>query len=210
MDLPTLEAEGRFWVRGMRRVAGLDEVGRGAWAGPVVAAAVILPCDDGVHAVLEGVRDSKQVSPAMREILAARIFDVALAVGVGRCEHQEIDVLGIVPATRLAMERALAALAVAPEALVIDALRLPGINLPQEAFPCADGLSLSVAAASIIAKVARDRWMADVAEVDFPGYGFLQHKGYGTRQHREALARLGACPLHRVSFRPIGTLLSTD
>ncbi|MGC9394264.1 MAG: ribonuclease HII [Anaerolineae bacterium] len=210
MDLPTLDAEEQFWVRGMWRVAGLDEAGRGAWAGPVVAAAVILPCDDGVHAALEGVRDSKQVSPATRELLAARIAEVALAVGVGRGEQQEIDALGIVPATRLAMQRALAALSVAAEALIVDALPLPGVNLPQDVFPYADARSLSVAAASIIAKVSRDRWMVDVAEVDFPGYGFAQHKGYGTRQHRAALNRLGVCSIHRLTFRPVASCLSAD
>jgi len=194
----------------MQRVAGLDEAGRGAWAGPVVAAAVILPRGDGVCAALTGVRDSKQLSPTARERLVARIFDVALAVGVWRGEQQEIDALGIVPATRLAMQRALAALTVAPEALVIDALCLPGINLPQDAFPYADARSLSVAAASIIAKVTRDRWMAGVAEVDFPGYGFAQHKGYGTQQHQAALNRLGVCPLHRLTFRPVALCLSTD
>jgi ribonuclease HII len=210
MNSPTLEAEERFWARGMRRVAGLDEAGRGAWAGPVVAAAVILPCDDGVRMVLDGVRDSKQLSPATREILAARIREVALAVGVGRGEQYEIDALGIVPATRLAMQRALEALPLAPQTLVIDALRLPDVNLPQDAFPYADARSLSVAAASIIAKVSRDRWMVEVAEVDFPGYGFAQHKGYGTRQHQAALNRLGVCSIHRLTFRPVAACLSTD
>jgi len=194
----------------MARVAGLDEAGRGAWAGPVVAAAVILPPGDGVCAALAGVRDSKQLSPAARERLAARVLDVALAVGVGRGEQQEIDALGIVPTTRLAMQRALAALSVAPEALVIDALRLPGVDLPQDAFPYADARSLSVAAASIIAKVTRDRWMVEVAETAFPGYGFAQHKGYGTQQHQAALSRLGVCPLHRLTFRPVALCLSTD
>jgi ribonuclease HII len=210
MDLPTLEAEGRFWACGMQRVAGLDEAGRGAWAGPVVAAAVILPCGDGTRATLAGVRDSKLLSPTARERLAARIFDVALAVGVGCGEQQEIDALGIVPATRLAMQRALVSLSVAPEALVIDALRLPGVDLPQDAFPYADARSLSVAAASIIAKVSRDRWMVEVAEVDFPGYGFAQHKGYGTRQHQAALNHLGVCPIHRLTFRPVADRLSAD
>jgi len=187
MDLPTLEAEERFWACGMQRVAGLDEAGRGAWAGPVVAAAVILPRGDGIHAALVGVR----------------IVKVALAVGVGRGEQHEIDALGIVPATRLAMQRALSALSVAPEALIVDALSLPGVNLPQDVFPYADARSLSVAAASIIAKVSRDRWMVNVAEVDFPGYGFAQHKGYGTPQHQASLAHLGVCPIHRLSFRPV-------
>ena len=210
MNLPTLEAEERFWVRGMQCIAGLDEAGRGAWAGPVVAAAVILPRGDGVGAALTGVRDSKKVSPTKREVLAVRIREVALAVGVGRGEQQEIDALGIVPATRLAMQRALAALSVAPEALIVDALPLPAVDLPQDVFPYADARSLSVAAASIIAKVSRDRWMVEVAEVDFPGYGFAQHKGYGTRQHREALDRLGVCSIHRLTFRPIALCLSAD
>ncbi|MBN2390356.1 MAG: ribonuclease HII [Anaerolineae bacterium] len=210
MNLPTLEAEERFWARGMRRIAGLDEAGRGAWAGPVVAAAVILPCGDEVCAALAGVRDSKQVSSAKREVLAVRIREVALAVGVGRGEQQEIDALGIVPATRLAMQRALAALSIAPEALIVDALPLPAVDLPQDVFPYADARSLSVAAASIIAKVSRDRWMVVVAEVDFPGYGFAQHKGYGTRQHRAALERLGICPIHRLTFRPVTDRLSAD
>ncbi len=194
----------------MQCVAGLDEAGRGAWAGPVVAAAVILPHGESVCEALAGVRDSKQLSPTARERLAARIFDVALAVGLGRGEWQEIDALGIVPATRLAMQRALAALPVAPDALVIDALRLPGVGLPQDAFPYADARSLSVAAASIIAKVTRDRWMVEVAETEFPGYGFAQHKGYGTQQHREALNRLGVCSLHRLTFHPVALCSSTD
>ena len=200
---PTTEAEARFWMRGLIRVAGLDEAGRGAWAGPVYAAAVILPQDAEALASLDGVRDSKQLSPSQREILAIRIADVALTVGVGRGEQAEIDTLGIVPATRLAMRRALHALSAAPQALVIDALTLPGVDLPQDAFPYADLRSLSVAAAGIVAKVSRDLWMVDVADVEFPGYGFAQHKGYGTRQHQEALGRLGICPIHRTSFRPI-------
>ena len=202
-ELPTVEAEERFWARGLRRVAGLDEVGRGAWAGPVYAAAVILPWDGGACATLAGVRDSKQLSPSRRATLAECIVAAAVGVGVGRGEQSEIDTLGIVPATRLAMQRAMAALSAAPEALVIDALSLPGVALPQDVFPYADVRSLSVAAASIIAKVSRDRWMVDVADVDFPGYGFAQHKGYGTQQHRAALERLGVCAIHRTSFRPV-------
>jgi len=185
----------------MARVAGLDEAGRGAWAGPVVAAAVILPPGDGVCAALAGVRDSKQLSPAARERLAARVLDVALAVGVGRGEQQEIDALGIVPTTRLAMQRALAALSVAPEALVIDALRLPGVDLPQDAFPYADARSLSVAAASIIAKVTRDQRMVEYHDL-YPQYRFDKHKGYPTAEHLRAIRRWGWCPIHRRSFHP--------
>lgn len=185
------------------RVAGVDEAGRGAWAGPVYAAAVMLPADNEALASLSAVRDSKTLSAVCREALMDGIAGVALAVGVGRGEQVEIDTLGIVPATRLAMQRALCALCVTPEALVIDALTLPDVDLPQDAFPYADARSLSVAAAGIVAKVSRDRWMVDVADVTFPGYGFAQHKGYGTRQHREALDRLGVCDIHRTSFRPI-------
>ncbi len=202
-EWPTLEVEKKFWTQGLRRVAGLDEVGRGAWAGPVYAAAVILPYNETVERALTGVRDSKQLSPAARGMLATRITAVALAVGIGHAEQGEIDAHGIVPATRLAMQRALAALSDAPQALIVDALALPDVPLPQAAFPHADARSLSVAAASIIAKVARDRWMIEVADSDFPGYGFAQHKGYGTRQHSEALARLGVCSLHRLSFHPV-------
>ena len=209
-ERPTTEAEARFWTQGLLRVAGVDEAGRGTWAGPVYAAAVILPQDADALVALAGVRDSKTLSAARREALMDCIADVALAVGVGRGEQAEIDALGIVPATRLAMRRALGGLSVAPDALVIDALTLPDVDLPQDAFPYADARSLSVAAAGIVAKVSRDRWMVDVADVSFPGYGFAQHKGYGTRQHREALDRLGVCAIHRKTFRPIAERLNAS
>lgn len=209
-EVPTLEAEARFWAQGLHRVAGVDEAGRGTWAGPVYAAAVILPQDVDALAALSGVRDSKTLSASRREALMACITDVALAVGVGRGEQAEIDSLGIVPATRLAMRRALDALSVVPEALVIDALTLPEVDLPQDAFPYADARSLSVAAAGIVAKVSRDRWMVEVADVMFPGYGFAQHKGYGTRQHQEALDRMGVSAIHRTSFRPIVNRLKRE
>ncbi len=200
---PDLEAESEFWVRGLRHVAGVDEAGRGCWAGPVFAAAVILPLVAVPPAALSGVRDSKQLSARQREAQWALIHEVALAVGVGRAEAAEIDALGIVPATRLAMRRALESLTPAPQALIIDALRLPEIALPQTAFPYADARSLSVAAAGIIAKVSRDRWITTVAEVEFPGYGLAQHKGYGTQQHATALAEIGPCRLHRFTFAPV-------
>lgn len=206
-EAPTTQAEARFWACGLIRVAGLDEAGRGAWAGPVYAAAVILPQNAESLTVLKGVRDSKTLSPSRRDVLMRCVEDVALAVGVGRGEREEIDALGIVPATRLAMRRALQALSVAPQALVIDALTLPDVDLPQDAFPYADARSLSVAAAGIVAKVSRDRWVVEVADVAFPGYGFAQHKGYGTRQHQEALDHLGVSAIHRVSFRPIAVRL---
>ncbi len=204
---PTLQVEKTFWEAGQVLVAGLDEAGRGPWAGPVTAAAVILPYDSSLLSTLETVRDSKMLTPGRRERCYLQIIEVALAVGVGRAETEEIDAVGIVPATRLAMLRALGRLEVEPQALILDALSLPAWRRPQRAFPRADATSLSVAAASIMAKVTRDRWMVEVAEMQFPGYGFARHKGYGTRQHREALDRLGVCALHRRTFRPISELI---
>lgn len=204
---PTTEVEEAFWREGLRHVAGLDEAGRGPWAGPVYAAAVILPPDPSRLATLRNVRDSKTLSAAQRERCFDDIARAALAVGVGCAEVEEIDALGIVPATRAAMRRALAALEVQSEALILDAITLHSVPLPQKAFARADVTSLSVAAAGIVAKVSRDRWMIEAAETAFPGYGFARHKGYGTPQHQAALDRLGVCPLHRRSFRPIASRL---
>lgn len=206
-DPPTIEAEERFWRQGLVTVAGLDEAGRGPWAGPVWAGAVVLPEMVGIPESLVGVRDSKVLTMQRREVLVERIRDVALAVGDGSASAGEIDALGIVSATRLAMQRAIEALGVMPKALILDAITLPHVALPQDSFPRADARSITVAAASIIAKVLRDRWMVEHAEVQYPGYGFAQHKGYGTRQHQEALDRLGVCPLHRRSFQPIASRL---
>jgi ribonuclease HII len=202
-DYPTLTLENELWASGYHAVAGLDEVGRGAWAGPVMAAAVILPPRLNMLAGLLGcVDDSKRLSAVRREALVVSIEACALAVGVGSVPADEIDRIGIVPATRLAMRQALDALAVAPDYLLLDFLTLPAVNHPQRGLPHGDALCLSIAAASIIAKVARDRWMA-AQEALFPGYGFAQHKGYGVAEHRAALARLGPCPLHRLSFAPL-------
>lgn len=199
---PTLVEEAAFWRQGLRHVAGLDEAGRGAWAGPVVAAAVILPPDPlRLRQHLAEVRDSKQLPPAARERLFEAIQAVALGVGVGMASAEEIDALGILAATRLAMTRALAALPLPPQALVIDALTLP-VPLPQRSRVGADARCLSVAAASIVAKVTRDRWMQAMEE-RYPGYGFAQHKGYGTPAHRRALEARGPCPIHRRSFGPV-------
>ncbi len=206
-DPPTIEAEERFWRQGLVTVAGLDEAGRGPWAGPVWAGAVVLPEMVGIPESLVGVRDSKVLTMQRREVLVERIRDVALAVGDGSASAGEIDALGIVSATRLAMQRAIEALGMMPQALILDAITLPHVALPQDSFPRADARSITVAAASIIAKVLRDRWMVEHAEVQYPGYGFAQHKGYGTRQHQEALDRLGVCPLHRRSFQPIASRL---
>lgn len=208
--MPTTEVEAQLWARGLVQVAGLDEVGRGCWAGPVCAAAVILPPDPAALIALAGVRDSKQLTPRQRAALVPRIGGIALSVGVGRAESAEIDALGIVPATRLAMCRALTAGSLRAQALIVDALSLPEVMLPQVVFPYADARALSVAAASIVAKVYRDTWMAEVAESKYPGYGFARHKGYGTAEHRAALKQAGPCPLHRRTFRPVAALCPTE
>lgn len=205
--VPTTETEYEFWQHGVMHVAGLDEAGRGPWAGPVYAAAVVLPQASERLDALRDVRDSKKLSHLQRQRLLDLIERHALAVGVGWSDACEIDELGIVPATRLAMRRALQRLPIKPQALILDDLRLPDVAAPQKAFPRADASCLSVAAASIVAKVSRDRWMMEIAETRFPGYGFAQHKGYGTRQHRERLNQLGVCSLHRRSFRPIADML---
>ena len=200
---PDLQEERALQAQGYARIAGLDEAGRGAWAGPVVAAAVVLPLQqpDLAHA-LHGVRDSKQCTPAQRDELFDRVQAAALAVGVGAVAAGRVDAIGIVPATREAMAQAVSRLGLTPDALLIDALRLPDLSLPQRPLIKGDARSLSIAAASIVAKVTRDRLMIAL-DADFPGYGFARHKGYGTRQHREALTRLGPSPIHRMSWRPI-------
>jgi ribonuclease HII len=204
VDAPTLRHERALRRRGYRLIAGLDEAGRGAWAGPVVAAAVVLPDWPlaRLRAALPGLNDSKLLSPARREALRARILDVAVAASVAGAGPQEIDTVGIVHATRRAMQRALAGLGAAPDALLIDALPLPDIALPQDVFDHADARSCSVAAASILAKCARDAFLARL-DAAYPGYGFAQHKGYGTRVHAAALYDLGISPVHRVSFAPV-------
>ena len=205
--VPDLQEELDLYAAGHTRVAGLDEVGRGAWAGPVCAAAVVLPLDrPDLPDLLTGVRDSKQLSPARREALLPVILDVAEAVEVGWATPTEVDERGVVPATQQAMARAVAELDGRVDALLVDYLRLPDLDLPQRALPKADARCLSVASASIVAKVTRDRLMVAL-DRDLPGYGFARHKGYGTRQHREALARLGPSPIHRMSWRPIQEIL---
>ncbi len=203
MDSPTLEIELALRAQGQNFVAGLDEAGRGAWAGPVVAAAVILPLDrPDLDRALGGVHDSKQLSPARRAALFDVIRQVAVGIGVGVSAPACIDREGIVPATCRAMMQALARLSPQPQCLILDYLRLAASPLPQIAFPKADAHCLSVAAASIVAKVTRDRLMVQL-DGRYPGYGFARHKGYGTGAHRAALARLGPAPIHRLSFAPL-------
>jgi len=203
-NIPTFREEERLQRQGYRLVAGLDEAGRGALAGPVMAAAVILP--PGLKAAwLERVRDSKQLSAARREELYECIMSTAVGVATGVVSHKIIARVNILGATRLAMGRAVARLAVPPEYLLIDHIKLPDISLPQRGITHGDAICLSIACASIIAKVTRDRIMARL-DVIFPGYGLSRHKGYGTRRHLEALQELGPCRIHRRSFRPVAEL----
>lgn len=202
---PDLSFESALWQAGVELVAGLDEAGRGAWAGPVCAAAVVFPIKFNPPITLNRVRDSKQLSPLERTALAPLIRDQSCAWGVGLASSSEIDALGILPATRLAMMRALEALALSPAHLLLDALFLPDLTIPQTSLYKGDQRSLSIAAASILAKTTRDEWMTHYAEQE-PNYGFARHKGYGTRVHRAALEQYGACPQHRFSFSPLHAL----
>lgn len=202
---PTLAVEAACWERGELLVAGVDEVGRGAWAGPVVAAAVILPPDSSIAEALAGVRDSKLLPPAARVRLAALIYRHALAIGVGSAPAGHVDTHGLLPATALAMTEALAALDQAPTRILIDGLPLRQLGQDHTAIVRGDACCLSIAAASVVAKVTRDRWMAGLDERR-PGYGFAAHKGYGSGAHRAALCHLGPCREHRLSFAPVAAI----
>jgi ribonuclease HII len=204
---PDLSFETSLWQAGVTLVAGLDEAGRGPWAGPVTAGAVVLPEDPGLATRLVGVNDSKQMTPHQRNYWAEYIQSEAVAWAVGQASHCEIDELGIVPATRLAMQRALQQLISPPAHLLLDAMLLPEEDLPQTKLIKGDARSLSIAAASILAKTTRDAHMVLMDE-QYPGYGFARHKGYGTRIHQEALIRLGPCPIHRRSFAPVRIFFS--
>jgi ribonuclease HII len=235
---PTLAFEQPLWDSGYTQIAGIDEAGRGAWAGPVCAAALILPPDPTILDRLNQVRDSKLMTPHTREAWAPRIRFAALAWGVGFASAQEIDSLGILPATKLAATRAIASLSssphppslvplspalnppslvplspaltrlspvplspnyLIPDYLITDYLIFPNLDLPQTALIKGDQLSLSVAGASVLAKTARDALMRS-ADEQYPGYGFAQHKGYGTRLHQQSIHQLGLCEIHRKSF----------
>ncbi len=199
--LPSYQEESLLLAQGYTLVAGLDEVGRGPLAGPLLAGVAVLPPRPTGRWV-ELVRDSKQLTPAQRERVLPHIQDVALGLAVGMCSAQEVDSLGVSAATRLAMRRALEALPVKPEFLLLDAFPLPEVPLPQKAIIDGDALCLSIAAASIVAKVTRDRMM-EKEDAVYPCYGFARHKGYGTREHLLNLRRYGPCPIHRLSFAPV-------
>lgn len=205
---PDLVLELALHNEGIAIIAGVDEAGRGAWAGPVVAAAVVLPLErSNLKTELDGIRDSKLLSARQRSHWAGIILEIGAAIGVGLATAEEVDTLGLIPATRSAMTRALYELDPLPDYLLIDHILLPEFDLPQTALPRGDAIVLSIAAASIIAKVTRDNIMIEFEE-HYPGYGFPRHKGYGTSAHQEALAALGPSPIHRRSFTPITSLLS--
>jgi ribonuclease HII len=202
LSSPSLKWERALWRSGLRLVAGLDEVGRGPLAGPVVAAAVALPCACGRVPWLRSVRDSKLLSARQRETLDVEIRATAVAIGIGAVSAADLDVIGIVEATRLAMSEALSQFEARAEHLLIDALSLSEPPIPQTPLVHGDARCVSIACASIVAKVARDRMMVDL-DRSYPGYGFVQNKGYGTPQHLLALKILGPSPIHRRSFAPV-------
>lgn len=202
--MPSFMEENRLHRLGYGLIAGIDEVGRGAMAGPVVAAAVIMPEKVKGNWVKQ-VRDSKQLTPAERELLYPMIQEAARSVGVGFISHEIIDYINILAATRLAMKVAIEQLRPAPEYLLIDYLVVPEIFKPQKGVPGGDSVCFSIACASIIAKVARDHLM-DELDGAYPGYGLAQHKGYCTVEHRACLERLGPSPIHRRSWQPIQDL----
>jgi ribonuclease HII len=198
---PSLNEENGLIAHGYRLIAGVDEAGRGALAGPVVAAAVILPQQPNFP-WLKSVRDSKEVPPPRRELLFDLIKQEATSVSVGIIAPQTIDVIGILNATKIAMCQAVAQLNHPPDFLLIDYLRLPQLRISQKPILRGDKLCLSIACASIIAKVTRDRIMVELDQIH-PGYGLANHKGYGTKQHISCLHQHGPSPIHRHSFTPV-------
>jgi ribonuclease HII len=195
-DLLSYETDAR--EKGYVMIAGIDEAGRGPIAGPVVSAAVIIP----MQPRMEGVTDSKKLTPKKREILYKTIYDRSVSVGIGIVDPAEIDRINILRASLLSMAMAVGNLSPQPDFLLVDGIFQIPYPLPQLAVPKGDSLSLSVAAASIVAKVTRDRIMEKYHH-EYPEYGFSKHKGYPTREHKEAVRRFGCCPIHRKSFRGV-------
>jgi ribonuclease HII len=187
-----LNFERVLWRTGVRWIAGVDEVGVGPLAGPVVAAAVVFTPEVSI----EGIDDSKKLDPAERERLAVLIREQAAGIGIGVAEVEEIDRVNIYRAALAAMQRAVAALPMEPQHVLVDAREIPGLAMPQNPFNKGDGLDYSIAAASIVAKTYRDRLMEEL-DTRWPGYGFARHKGYATPEHQEAIRRHGPCPVHR-------------
>jgi ribonuclease HII len=187
--------EKQAYMQGFRYVAGIDEAGRGPLAGPVVASCVILP--EGC--MIEGLNDSKKLRPVQRERLYELIVEQAVSIGTGIIDEKSIDTVNILNATKLAMENAIEQVKPMPDILLIDAVKLDKVDITQVSIIKGDALSVSIAAASIIAKVTRDR-LIDLADEVYPQYGFKNHKGYGTPEHINAIKKYGICPIHRVSF----------
>ena len=200
-DMQAFERAAR--LSGFARIAGVDEAGRGPLAGPIVAGAVVL--SGSIH----GLNDSKLLTEARREVLFQTLQEGLHAIGIGVITASEIDRLGIQQANYLAMAKAAAALDPPPDFLLVDGFAIKGCDIPQKPIVKGDRRSFSIAAASIVAKVTRDRMMKDL-DNEYPGYGFAKHKGYGTPGHLEALQRLGPCPFHRKSFAPIARWLETE
>ncbi len=198
--------EQAWWSRGCRYLAGIDEAGRGPLAGPVVAAAVFIEQQEAVSSLettFSGITDSKQLSPESRETFYRMMRDTpSVRIGIGFCNHLEIDELNILRATHLAMRRAVVALSVPVEGVLVDGRPVEGLPCISESIVKGDSQSLLIAAGSIAAKVVRDACMREYDRL-YPGYGFADHKGYGTRAHIQALLRMGPSPIHRFSFRPV-------
>lgn len=200
MDAPPgLSLEQELWQRGAKLVGGVDEAGRGALAGPVLAGVVILPNLPRLEDTLSGVRDSKQMTPRQRGVWALKIKEIALAWAVGAASAEEIDAIGILPATRLAVTRAIQSLARHPDFLLMDYLPWPGLSFPHRMMPKGEQQSLSIACASVLAKTSRDSEMERLEE-QYPGYGLSKHKGYGTALHCAAILQKGHSPIHRRTF----------
>ena len=199
-DMPGLRLEQTLWQSGIKYIGGMDEAGRGAWAGPIMAGAVILPNDPRIRLTLAGVRDSKQMTPRQRERWALVIKSVTLAWSVGTASAAEIDEIGILPANRLAMMRAIDGLSLAPEYHLFDFIHWKDCPYPGQRLVKGETQSLSIAAASVLAKITRDALMRELDE-QFPGYEFARHKGYGTAIHKMAIAKLGLSLIHRKSFK---------
>ncbi len=190
--------ENKAFQKGFSRIAGIDEAGRGPLAGPVVSAAVIIP----ISLQIPGISDSKKLTPKKRNYLYEKIYDLAVSVGIGIVDPLEIDRINILQAALLSMAMAVENLAPQPDCLLIDGIFLISSALPQEAIPKGDALSVSIAAASIVAKVTRDRLMERYHQ-DYPQFGFSKHKGYPTKAHKEAIRKFGCCLIHRRSFKGV-------
>jgi len=197
------EFDSVFYSRGFKSLIGVDEAGRGPWAGPVVAAAVILP----QNAFIEGLNDSKKLSPKKRKTILEKIKQTALSYSVGVISHIQIDEINILQATYQAMKTAIAGTNTPFDLVLVDGWAIPNLELPQQNIISGDAQSACIAAASIVAKETRDAIMEQMAQ-EYPQYGFEKHKGYGTKQHMQALQKFGVCPIHRVSYAPIKAIIN--